>query len=195
MAVTLGVVILNYNTYEETVKCAASIRLHTKCDYFMYIVDNCSSDGSGARLAETFKDCADARVILNEQNTGYSAGNNVGIRAAEKDQCEYLAVVNSDVELLNDAFSIMINSLNETPSVLMIGPSVMDNNGNESQIPRKKLTFRTFVLDRHPFCDILRRGRAADRYFTVSEKGITVFNGSVSGCCFVIRTSDFKSIG
>lgn len=195
MTKRLGVIILNYNTYEETIRCVESIRTHAKCHYSIYIVDNYSPDGSGARLAELFAQSTDVQVILNKNNTGYSAGNNVGIKKAEKDGCAYIAIVNSDVELLNDAFTMMIGTLENDASVLMVGPSVMDNDGNESQIPRKKLTFRTFVLDRHPFCDILHRGQEEDRYYTLSEKGVSTFDGSVSGCCFVIKTEDFKSIG
>lgn len=190
----LGVVILNYNTYEETIRCVESICTYVKCHYSIYIVDNCSSDGSGERLVGFFAQYKDVEVLQNIKNTGYSAGNNVGIKKAEKDGCAYIAIVNSDVELLNDAFTLMIDTLENDPSVLMVGPSVVDNNGRESQIPRKKLTFRTFVLDRHPFCDLLHRGRTGDRYYTVSNRGVTTFDGSVSGCCFVVKMEDFKSI-
>lgn len=40
-----GIVILNYNTSEETKKCVYSIRKFEK-QYTIYIVDNCSSDHS-----------------------------------------------------------------------------------------------------------------------------------------------------
>ena len=194
MAKTIGIVVLNYNTFDETVKCVDSIREHTTVGYRIYIVDNASSDGSGDALFNKYRKYADVLVLRNTKNSGYSAGNNVGIKQAEKDGYEYIAIVNSDVELLNDAFSIMIDTLKKYPDVLMIGPSVRDNNGKESQIPRKKLTFKVFLLDRHPFCDILRRGTEPDRYYKVPASGVSTFFGSVSGCCFVIKSSDFRLI-
>lgn len=191
---TIGVIVLNYNTLNETIKCVDSIREHTTIDYMIYIVDNASTDGSTEALYNKYSNFSDVIVICNKKNTGYSAGNNVGIKQAELDGCEYIAIVNSDVELLNDAFLIMIDTLKKRPDVLMIGPSVRDNNGNESQIPRKRLTFRVFLLDRHPFCDVLHRENGADRYYKIPISGISTFLGSVSGCCFIIKATDFRSI-
>ncbi len=194
MEKTIGIVVLNYNTYDETVKCVNSIREHTTVGYRIYIVDNASTDGSGDALFNKYRDCTDVVVLQNKKNFGYSAGNNVGIKKAEKDGYEYIAIVNSDVELLNDAFFIMIDTLKMYPDVLMIGPSVLDNNGKESQIPRKKLTFKVFLLDRHPFCDILHRENEQDRYYKIPTSGVSIFFGSVSGCCFIIKSSDFRLI-
>jgi len=164
-------------------------------DYHIYIVDNSSPDGSGAQLGKHYENDKDVSVLCSKSNEGYSAGNNIGIKRAEIDGCRNIAIVNSDVELLNDAFSILVSSLDKDDSILMIGPSIIDNLGNEAQIPRKKLAFKTFVLDRHPFCDILRRGKSEDRYYSFSESGVTKFDGSVSGCCFLVKARDFKNIG
>lgn len=195
MRESIGIVILNYNTYDETLKCVDSIRINTTYPFHIYIVDNASRDQSGERLQERYKKDRDVSIIINTNNTGYSAGNNIGIRRAVDEGRKYIAIINSDVELLNNALDILIETLEDDNEIMMIGPSVMDNNKQESQILRKKLTFRTFILDRHPFCDILRRGKEADRYYIFSNHGITKEDASVSGCCFCMRTCDFMEIG
>ncbi len=190
----IGIIILNYNTWEETEVCVDSIRKFTSIDYKIFIVDNNSKDNSGDILEKKYKLDDDVWVIKNLENNGYSAGNNVGIQYAEKDGCDYIFIVNSDVELLNDAFSIMLQTLKDHPECMMIGPSVMDNNHRESQLPRLVLTPRVFVFERHPFCLIPFFAKKAERKVK-SDSDVTVFYGSVAGCCFGIKTSDFRDVG
>ena len=189
----IGVIILNYNTWQETEICVKSIKNHTTIPYKIYIVDNCSKDESPTKLLALYKGTRDIEVILNDQNAGYSAGNNVGIRQAEKEGCEYIFIVNSDVEILNDAFAIMVKTLEQDSNYMMIGPSVVDNNNQETQYPRSVLTPKIFLYGRHPFCLIPYFAKRADRLINTSENP-AVFDGSVSGCCFGIRMVDFKDI-
>ena len=187
----IGVIILNYNTWRETEICVETIKKYTTIPYKIYIVDNCSKDESPTKLNALYRGVSDIEVILNNKNTGYSAGNNVGIKQAEKEGCEYVFIVNSDVELLNDAFAIMLKTLKQDSSYMMIGPSVVDNNNKETQYPRSILTPKVFFYGRHPFCMISYFAKRADRIIK-SEKRPMVFEGSVSGCCFGIKTSDFR---
>ena len=189
-----GIVILNYNTYDETVKCIDSIRKFSSVLFHIYVVDNLSKDGSGRRLFDKYSDSLDTTVILNSVNSGYSAGNNIGIKRAEEEGCDYIFIVNSDVELLNDAFSKMLALLKRNPKLMMVGPSVLDLNGAESQLSRKKLTFATFVFERHPFCYFSIFKKLAYRKVDITSQNPTIFQGSVSGCCFCISSDDFKEI-
>lgn len=190
----IGIIILNYNTWNETELCVNSIREFNTSPYMIYVVDNCSKDESIQKLEMQYKEAADVVLIRNNSNTGYSSGNNVGIRQAVKDECEYIFIVNSDVELMNDAFTIMIETLKHTPDGMMIGPSVKDNSGQESQLPRHVLTPSVFLYERHPLCLIPYFRRKADRLVHEDENPV-VFDGSVAGCCFGIKTEDFKRVG
>ena len=195
MSNSVGIIILNYNTYDETVVCVRSIREKTTIPFHIYVVDNNSSDNSGKKLEKTYDSDNDVSVILNAVNSGYSAGNNVGIKEAVSNGHKYIAIVNSDVEILNDAFKIMIETLKSDDDIMIVGPSVINNDKVESQILRKRLTFKTFLLDRHPICDILRRKEnEPDRYYSFSDVGVTKADGSVCGCCFCISAEDFRSI-
>lgn len=190
----LGIVILNYNTSKETLDCIESIEKYTKYSYTIYVVDNCSSDCSMELFEEKYKDKNNIVLIESKENRGYSAGNNLGIKQAILDGCKIICIVNSDVELLNDAFSIMTETLMSDEAYMMIGPSVINNDKTESQIARKKQTFKTFFFARHPFCDIPVIKKYGERNYEIPSEKIYFFDGSVSGCCFCMRAEDFIKI-
>lgn len=190
----LGIIILNYNTWKETEECVRSVQQYTTIPYTIYVVDNKSTDDSLKKLKKQFKNEKNLVMIEAEENRGYSAGNNIGIKKAVADNCDIIFIVNSDVELLNDAFAQMTNTLLKKDSFMMVGPSVMNNNHEESQIPRKKQTFRYFLFERHPFCKIPILNRLGNRLYEVKNSKVFAFKGSVSGCCFGMRAKDFKEI-
>ena len=75
----VSIIILNWNSYEVTRDCLASLE---KIDYpnrEVVLVDNGSVDGSPDRLAREFPA---VRLIRNERNLGFAGGNNVGMRDA-----------------------------------------------------------------------------------------------------------------
>lgn len=191
---TLGIIILNYNTYQETIDCIKSIEVQTKSYYNIYVVDNNSSDRSAYRLKEKYNNEDNIYIIENDVNKGYSAGNNIGIKKAIEDKNDIIFIVNSDVELLNDAFTQMAHTLLSDNKYMMVGPSITNNDGKESQIPRKKLDFKLFVLERHPFCCIPLLTKRANRLYSINKKDVFSFDGSVSGCCFGMRAKDFREI-
>lgn len=190
----IGIVILNYNTADETVSCIDSIKKYTTKSYKIYIVDNCSKDDSAIFLSKKYSGDETVSFIQNCNNGGYSAGNNIGIKMAEKDGCEFVFIINSDIELLNDSLAIMVNTLKTNDTYMIVGPSVIDNRHVEVQLPRTLLTFSSFLAGRHPFCSIPYFKSKSNRMLKISRNPMA-FVGSVSGCCFGIRTKDISEIG
>lgn len=192
----LGIVILNYNTWKETEECVKSIWKYTSLSYVIYIVDNKSTDDSLEQLEILYSGIENIVVIETGENRGYSAGNNVGIKMATRDSCDIIFIVNSDVELLNDAFSYMTDTLLKKDSFMMVGPSVRNNEGREVQLARKKQTFKYFLLERHPFCKIPLLKRLGNRSYPLTNKPKEFsFCGSVAGCCFGMRANNLMEIG
>lgn len=191
----LGIIILNYNTWNETVECVRSIQEYTSLPYTIYIVDNGSTDDSLKKLGKQYQNKEHITVMETGANRGYSAGNNAGIKRAVAEKCDVIFIVNSDVELLNDAFARMTATLLQRDSFMMVGPSVMNNNQEESQLPRRKQTFKCFLLERHPFCKVPLLKRVGDRGYPIGMSEVFEFSGSVSGCCFGMRADDFVDIG
>lgn len=95
----VSIIILSYNTLEDTKACIESIRQTCKKDtYEIVVVENGSVDGSLRWLMAQ----EDVKVVANDCNVGFPAGCNQGIRAAEP--------VN-DIFLLNSDTIVMPNAL------------------------------------------------------------------------------------
>ena len=91
-----GVVILNYITWQQTERCIKSLKETENADELqIYVVDNASPEKGELRRV-----CREAQVELieNPNNSGYAAGNNVGIVKALTDGCDYIVISNNDIE-------------------------------------------------------------------------------------------------
>ncbi|MDP2207349.1 MAG: glycosyltransferase family 2 protein [Bacteroidota bacterium] len=110
-------VILNYNGYEDTVKCIRSLQNSTYSNLSFVLVDNGSPDDSGLRLKAEFPNLP---IILIEENTGYAAGNNLGIRFAVEKGTDYVLVINNDVIVEPTFLEPMVNSAEKQSAVGMV---------------------------------------------------------------------------
>lgn len=90
----IGIVVLNYNGLANTLECLNSIRKLENNNHTIkiFVVDNASTDGS----AQAFAKISGITLIANEQNFGYTGGNNIGIYGALKVGCDATLVLNND---------------------------------------------------------------------------------------------------
>ncbi len=92
-----GAVILNYNSSKNSIRLASLLKTFQSLKKVI-IVDNASTDDSITWLNQ-FKS-SKIKIILNEKNFGYNAGNNIGLKElVEKDNLEICFIINPDVLL------------------------------------------------------------------------------------------------
>lgn len=197
----IGIIVLNYNSYNDTINCVSSIfnfsnekKLST-----IYIVDNASTDESGSMLVKKYDNHSNISVILNSKNIGYACGNNVGIQAALNDGCEYIFIVNSDILFRNNAHEKLANFMNSYPSAGVVAPKVLTKEGNiQSGAIKKPRTFTNKMIS----STILRKifpGTAKkigqSSYMNKYNYDLPFKCFEVSGCAWMIRRSTFKKIG
>jgi GT2 family glycosyltransferase len=197
----IGIVILNYNSYENTTNCISSIlNYNTKSESLeIYIIDNVSPDKSGNKLLRKYENNNSISVILNSKNTGYAHGNNIGIKAALNDGCEYIFIINSDILFKNNAHKKLADFMDSTPLVGVVAPKVLTKEGKlQSGVIKEPRTFInrmfTSTMLRKIFPDISKK---------ISESSwINKYNFDqpfrcfkVSGCAWMIRRSTFEKIG
>jgi N-acetylglucosaminyl-diphospho-decaprenol L-rhamnosyltransferase len=91
----LSIVIVNYNGMRFLDECIASIAQHVHCSHEVIIVDNASADDSAQYIESTFPH---AHLIKSPVNTGFTGGNNIGVRAAQGD---LVLLLNNDTKLLS----------------------------------------------------------------------------------------------
>jgi len=95
--IRLSIIILSYNTADFLKKTLASVQRVMQADWEVLVVDNDSTDGSPEMVAERFPF---VKVIKNNKNLGFAAGNNVGLKKARG---QYVMLLNSDTELLSSS--------------------------------------------------------------------------------------------
>jgi GT2 family glycosyltransferase len=128
----ISIIILAYNgLYENTVPCLESILRHDgNEDYEIIAVDNNSSDGTQAYLADLAGREPRLRCVPNPVNRGFAGGNNDGIRAASG---EILVLLNNDTRVSEGWLAGLGAALREDDSIGLVGP-VSNEVGNEQRI-------------------------------------------------------------
>ncbi len=90
MNLKASVIVLVWNGTAYVKDCLNAVLSQDHSDFEVIVVDNSSTDGSADIVAEQFPQ---VQLIRNERNLGFSAGNNVGLRAARGD---VLVLLNQD---------------------------------------------------------------------------------------------------
>ena len=119
----LAVTIINYRTPELVEACLRSLQDDLGAlDMRAVVVDNFSNDGSADRL-ETWLVDFPAResvsLIRSSENTGFSGGNNIGIRSQAAD---YYLLLNSDAYVRPGAIEALLETAEAHPEAGIIGP-------------------------------------------------------------------------
>ena len=127
----VSVIVLTYNNLEFTKACLRSLEVQS-CypNWELVIVDNASSDGTPDHLKAYAVANPGVKLILNEKNLGFAAGNNCGLQAACGD---YLIVLNNDTYVTRGWILDMVRHFRRSPDLGLIGP-VTNNIGNEAKI-------------------------------------------------------------
>ncbi|MBI1213445.1 MAG: glycosyltransferase [Alphaproteobacteria bacterium] len=116
----VSVVVLTYNGIGFTKACLHSLEQFSDYPNLEIIcVDNMSTDGSRDFLREWGESGSNRKVILNEQNLGFAAGNNVGIDAATG---EIIILLNNDTYVTTGWIQDLIRPLVHDHSIGLAGP-------------------------------------------------------------------------
>lgn len=127
--------ILNYNTYDETIKCIRSIKtLRTENNFSIKIlvVDNHSTDNSYEQLVLYQQNQASDYIILRrmESNVGFSKANNRAYQMIKEmeEGLKYIVICNSDIEFRQPLFLKILSEEYEKSKFHLCGPDVFCEN-------------------------------------------------------------------
>lgn len=135
----IGFVILHYYTIDDTKKCVDSIQNKIDTDnYEIVIVDNASPNNTGKELKEIYKNNDKIHIILNDENLGFSRGNNIGYRYLKNElKCNFIVMLNNDTYLIqNDFFSVILKEYQKSKFGVM-GPKIYLKDNRIDRIDRK----------------------------------------------------------
>lgn len=117
----IGVILVNYNGKEYNEECIKSIFKSSYSNLQVIVVDNGSKDGSPELLREKFGD--KINLIMTGENLGFSGANNIGIKKALDDNCEYVVLLNNDTIIDKNLFYNMLKASKEE-SDAVISPKI-----------------------------------------------------------------------
>lgn len=121
MASEISIIVLNYNSREDTLDCLRSLQHLTYPRVHTILVDNGSSDGT----AEAVRACYPRVTVLETgANLGFTGGNNVGIRYALKQGADYIMLLNNDTIVAPDMIDLMIAAMEQNPALGVTGPTI-----------------------------------------------------------------------
>jgi len=121
----LSVIIVSYNTRRLLDECLASLQtaVSPTNGLEIIVVDNASGDGSVEMVREKYPD---VHLIAGEENRGFSAANNLGVRQANG---RVLLFLNSDTVVSAEALVQPLDYLDAHPNVGAITVRLVYPNG------------------------------------------------------------------
>ena len=132
-AVTVSVLIVNYNREKLLRCCLDSLERQTFRGFEIIVVDNGSSDSSPAYIKSLAGGLVDKAVFL-EENTGFTGGCNRGIKLASG---RYVALINNDAEADPEWLSALLTAAEKDPEtgmwaskILFYGTDIIDKAGH-----------------------------------------------------------------
>lgn len=195
----LSASIVVYNGCDEALHAAQSVLEHTRrFPLTLYLVDNASPDGSGARLAEAVRSgllapgpAQRVEVRCLAANGGFGSGHN----AVLPELCSDVHfILNPDIALTADTLSDLAAWLDAHPEAVMARPALVFPDGRAQHLPLRRCALRPMVYRQLPFLKFWKTQN--DRYLMADcdltrPTEIEFCTGSFSA----VRTEVFRAVG
>jgi GT2 family glycosyltransferase len=115
----VAVVILNFNGWQDTIKCLQAFRKSTYQDYQIILIDNGSHDKSVEKLEKVIT--KNDIWIKKDKNYGFAGGVNIGIRYALEHKFDAVALLNNDAQIEPDWLENLVGAMNKTKASIVTG--------------------------------------------------------------------------
>ena len=127
----VAIVILNYNSYEDTLECLESLKKINYQHYRVIVVDNGSTNRSAEILLEACR-TENTEFIKSKANLGYAGGNNLGIARAMEEGADYICVLNNDVEVSPDFLNVLVPFMEQNREIGVCCPLICEYDSREN---------------------------------------------------------------
>ena len=188
----IAIVILNYNSSADCRKCIGFLKQQQGVEQEIIVVDNCSRNDDRKAVEVLCKEqyCT---FIANNENRGYNAGNNVGLRYAAEKGYEFALIANPDMEFpQTDYLATLFAKMQEDYKIVVCGSDIVTPEGIHQSPMGKEGNWRgSFGWIKDLFSN---KNKENDAYKFIDNYKESHYCHRVSGCCFMIRMSFLKSI-
>lgn len=187
----IATILLNYNSANDCKKCIGCLQQQQGVEQEIIVVDNCSRNEEKNAL-ELFCKENGITFIANSTNSGYNAGNNVGLRYAAKQGYEYALIANPDIEFpQNDYIDKLLQPMIKDKEVVVCGSDIVGLDGrHQSPMYRDGNWLNSWGW----LTGIFKKAKS-DTYSFIDSYSTSHYCAKVSGCCLAVRLSFIESIG
>lgn len=186
----IAVIILNYNTSEDCRTCISYVKNQIDVEVEIIVVDNCSMKEEVERLSAYCRSTG-VTLLQSDENRGYSAGNNVGLRYAAQKGYAYALIINPDVEIpQQDSLQRMVTCLESDPTIAMLGTDIVHVDGRHQNPLRDIHYFEELFWPYEIVRNLFKREIIYTGDHTHSD-----YCSKLHGCCFMVRLSFIEQVG
>jgi len=147
----LSIIIVSWNVRDLLRACLASLAAGAAASaegplltVEVIVVDNASADGSAAMVAAEFPA---VQLIANQENRGFTGGNNQGLALARG---RYVLFLNPDTVVSPGALYTMVAYMEAHPKVGALGPRLRYGDGSLQSSARRFPTVTTVLFESTP---------------------------------------------
>lgn len=180
----LFILILNYNSYQETLSLFNILQVDELNMAKILVIDNNSNDLNKRKLKEIIP-CN--QLMLLSENKGYAAGNNKGIQKAIAEDAKAILILNPDIQIQPLVIINLYNKLFKINDVAALGTRICfreqpDTIYSDGGLVDKEHGFKTYHLN------------SGKKNCEVNSKHLNTVD-YVNGSVFMAKTETFKRVG
>lgn len=184
-----SVLIVSFEVRELLRSCLTSLRESHGAEFETIVVDNASTDGSAAMVAEEFPE---ARLIRNDRNPGFARANNQALAIAHGDP---ILLLNPDTRVPPGALSALVQVFQRHPRAGCVGFALSNPDGTSQPSCHAFPGVANLALESSGLHHAaLRLGLGTPTAAPVPAGGEGEVDW-VSGACFAISRVAYEQVG
>lgn len=130
-------IVVTYNGLRWIEHCLGSLRA-SRMPVDAVIIDNGSADGTPEQVRSLFPEM---ELIVNKENSGFGAANNIGLRLALERGYDYAYLLNQDAWIMPDTIEELVSACSSRPEFGLLSPMQMKDGGKEMDAQFLKRTW------------------------------------------------------
>src|SRR3989344_4713589 len=136
----ISIIIVNWNTKNETVRAIKSIYKNCSIPFEVIVVDNDSQDGSYSFLKRKFPKI---ELVKNSKNYGYAKANNQGVKIAKN---ELILILNPDTQIQKNTIEKLVDVYQKNQNIGAVVPLLLNTNRSIQHFYHRRLPTVKFLL-------------------------------------------------
>ena len=189
----IATILLNYNSADDCKKCIGYLLQQQGVEQEIIVVDNCSRNEEKNAI-ELFCQENGITFIANSINSGYNAGNNVGLRYAAEQGYEYALIANPDMEFPQPNYiDKLLQPMIDDKEIVVCGSDIITPEGvHQNPKKRKEDKLASYF---NWITDVFRGNNKNNVPIWTETPAISKECHCLNGCCFLIRINFIKNAG